>query len=254
MTKKPLKNWAIGIGDILIFKDEVLILKEVEYKDYHKIIHGFSRNKGKISFLARNARKQKSKNISPLKIFSLVDVVIYKGKGLPILNNSEIINNFYKINDDYNKYVYACYTAELLNNIVVEEPNEKIFEMVLKLFSLMEKYKNVSNIITGFELKLISILGFKPQLSYCVACHKKKYKNFSIEEGGLICDDCVKGSDYLVKINNKDILILKKILNSKFEVIQNMEIPINIKKLVRNYLMYHIEKYDFKSIRLLEDL
>jgi len=126
--------------------------------------------------------------------------------------------------------------------------------MVLKLFSLMEKYKNVSNIITGFELKLISILGFKPQLSYCVACHKKKYKNFSIEEGGLICDDCVKGSDYLVKINNKDILILKKILNSKFEVIQNMEIPINIKKLVRNYLMYHIEKYDFKSIRLLEDL
>jgi len=238
----------------LIVKDQVIILKEVEYKDYHKIIHGFSRNNGKISFLARNAKKQRNKNISILKIFSHVDIVLYKGKGLPILNNSEIINNFYKINDDYNKYVYACYIAELLNNITIEEPNEKIFEMTLKFFTLMEKYKNVSNMVTGFELKIISILGFRPQLSYCVSCHKKSYKNFSINQGGLICSKCQRDNDYLIKINNKDINTLNKLLKSKLEDIQDMGISIHIKKIVRNYLMYYIDKYDFKSLNLLEDL
>ncbi|MDW7669031.1 MAG: DNA repair protein RecO [Bacillota bacterium] len=238
----------------MIVKDQVIILKEVEYKDYHKIIHGFSRDNGKISFLARNARKPRNKNISPLKIFSYVDVVLYKGKGLPILNNSEIINNFYKINDDYNKYIYACYIAELLNNIVIEEPNEKIFEMVLKFFTLIEKYKDISNLVTGFELKLISILGFRPQLSLCVSCQSKKYKTFSINQGGLICSNCQRNDDYIIKINDSDIIILKEVLNSKFEEIHEMNIPINIKKLIRNYLMYHIDKYDFKSLKFLEVL
>ncbi len=238
----------------MIVKDQIIILKEVEYKDYHKIIHGFSRNNGKISFLARNARKPRNKNISSLKIFSYIDVVLYKGKGLPILNNSEIINNFYKINDDYNKFIYACYIAELLNNIAIEEPNEKIFEMVLKFFTLIEKYKNISNIVTGFELKLISILGFRPQLSFCVSCHSKTYKSFSINQGGLICSNCQRDDDYIMKVNNKDIMNLKDILNSRFEDIQEMNIPIHIKKLIRNYLMYHIDKYDFKSLKLLEVL
>ena len=238
----------------MIVKDQIIILKEVEYKDYHKIIHGFSRNNGKINFIARNARKTRNKNISPLKLFSYVDVILYNGKGLPILNNSEIINNFYKINDDYNKYVYACYIAELLNNIVVEEPNEKIFEMVLKFFTLIEEYKDISNIVTGFELKLISILGFRPQLSFCVSCHKKSYNSFSINEGGLICADCEKNDDYLTKINDSDIRILNKLIGFKFEEINDMNIPIHIKRIVRNYLMYHIDKYDFKSLKLLEDL
>jgi len=57
-----------------------------------------------------------------------------------------------------------------------------------------------------------------------------------------------------MKINNKDIMNLKEILNSRFEEIHEMSIPIHVKKLIRNYLMYHIDKYDFKSLKLLEVL
>jgi len=126
--------------------------------------------------------------------------------------------------------------------------------MVLKFFTLIEEYKDISNIVTGFELKLISILGFRPQLSFCVSCHKKSYNSFSINEGGLTCADCEKSDDYLTKINNSDIRILNKLIGFKFEEINDMNIPIHIKRIVRNYLMYHIDKYDFKSLKLLEDL
>lgn len=238
----------------MILKDEVIILKEVDYKDYHKIIHGFSKNNGKISFIARNAKKSRNKSISPLKIFSHVDVVIYQGKGLPILNNSEIVNNFYKINNDYNKYVYACYIAELLNSIVVEEPNEKIFNMALKFFKLIEENKEISNLVTGFEFKLISMLGFRPQLKYCINCISEECNFFSIDQGGLICSQCKDNNSYLLKINTEELNILNKILVSKFESILDMNISNKVKNLIRNYLMYHIDKHDFKSLKLLEEL
>jgi DNA repair protein RecO (recombination protein O) len=126
--------------------------------------------------------------------------------------------------------------------------------MALKFFKLIEENKEISNLVTGFEFKLISMLGFRPQLKYCINCRSEECKFFSIDQGGLICSQCKDNNSYLLKINTEELNILNKILVSKFESILDMNISNKVKNLIRNYLMYHIDKHDFKSLKLLEEL
>jgi DNA repair protein RecO (recombination protein O) len=235
--------------------NEIIILKEVKYKDNDKILHCFSRSMGKITIMAKNSRKTNSKNLSLTQTLSHISVELYKGKGMYSLSDGEVLNSFYSLKNDYDGFVYSSYIVEILNHVLQENENySKVFDMTVKLFTMLsESAENIEVLIAAYEIKLVSILGFKPWLESCISCGREDGKYaFSIPEGGLVCGNCrEKGQNY-VYLNSGDIDCLKLLLLSRFDDMGKVDIcSEKMLKLIGFYFRYHIGKNNFKSLKLL---
>jgi len=92
----------------MIYEEEVLILKEVSYKENDKILHALSASKGKIQLLSRGCKKNNSILINSSQLFSYSKCVLYKSKDMYIIDSSELIDNFYNIRNNIDVQIWCC--------------------------------------------------------------------------------------------------------------------------------------------------
>lgn len=239
----------------MAIQDEIIVLREIKYKDNDKILQCFSKRHGKIQIMAKNCRKSSSQNLSITNAFNHSSVNIFRNKEMYILSSGELINSFFDIKEKFENFIYANYILEILNHILTEDDNyTKIFDMTIKCFTILSSdVKNINYLIAAYELKMISFLGYRPQLSNCLNCgDTKKTVFFSIIEGGVICEDCKYMVNNLKKLNEEDIIMISLFLTSTFEeVIQMKNIKDALLILINEYFKYHIGKNNFNSLKLL---
>ena len=94
-----------------------IMLRRIEFGDYDYIITFFTLNQGKISVIAKSAKKSTKRFSGILELFSVLDIVYGsdRGKGLPLLKEAVLKQPFSKIRADIRKTAYASYWAELIN-------------------------------------------------------------------------------------------------------------------------------------------
>lgn len=246
----------------MIIEDEILVLKEIRYNDNDKILHVLSKNNGKIQVLARGSRKNKSPFVNITQIMSYSRCQLYVGKDMYILNSGDLIDNFYNIRNNITAFLYGTYILELLNYISQEnEVDGKAYDMTIRLFQILslaeDDEKKIENIISIYELKLISMLGYRPQIKECIICGEKlnnKSQYFlNIKDGGIQCKDCVNINIGGYDISYKNIVLLNNILMSKLDdedIINSINDNLNF--LIKKYLFYHIGKSNFTTLKLLK--
>lgn len=234
--------------------DEVLILKEVIYKENDKILHALSRENGKIQLLSKGAKKSNSHLINVSQLFAYSRCSMAKSKDMFIITHAELIDNFYGLKNNMEAFFYGSYILELIGYVAGEnEIDSRVFDMTVSIIKyLSETDKNYNKLVAAYELKLISMLGYKPTLSICISCGNEIQANakFSIQEGGLFCSDCVNyGSG--INVTYSEILTMERILKTKFEYINSIDVTANILGLIRNFLFYYIGKDNFTTLKLL---
>lgn len=242
----------------MLFKVQGIVLKSINFNDSDKILTIFTKERGKIQAIAKGVRKPKSKNIASTQVFSLSEFILYKGKNLYNLNQSEIINSYYPLRDDLNKLSYASYIIELTSTgLIEEEVNIKIFGLLIKTLDLILKQDQYEQIIRAFELKFISYLGYRPHLIDCVNCHDEINSNFkfSILNSGVLCEKCKLADRFSKPINMETLNIMKFLLFSSFDEILKIDIDQNILKNIGNimisFISKHLDKTSFKSLNFI---
>lgn len=239
----------------MIIEEEVLILKEVNYKENDKILHALSRTNGKIQLLSRGCKKNNSHLINVSQLFAYSKCSLYKTKDMYIINSAELIDNFYNIRSNIDAFLYGNYILELISFIAQENDIDyKIFNMTVSILKSLSTFnKDFDKVTAAYELKLVSMLGYKPDFNYCLSCGERIKTDavFSIEEGGIYCPGCVKyGSG--INMNYKEILSMERILKSKFEHISSIEgVNSKILNIIRQFLFYYIGKNNFTTLKML---
>jgi DNA repair protein RecO (recombination protein O) len=235
-------------------RDEIIVLREIQYKDYDKILHCFSKKYGKIQIMAKRVRKSHSENSSVSLTFNHSGVNLIKNKDMYILLDGDVINNYYKIQNHYKSYVYGSYTLEILNHILQEnESNIKLFEMTIKLFQMLSvESEGIESLMAAYEIKLISLMGFRPLMDRCISCDvRDELCYLSVEEGGVICKSCAKTMLNLIKFDANMLYELDFLIRHKFEDIIKIEIHSKTIQFIHVYFMHHAGKDNFKSLKLL---
>lgn len=244
----------------MIYEDEVLILKEIKYKENDKILHAISRNHGKMQIIARGCRKNNSPYVNVAQIASYSKCQLYKNKDMYILEGAELIDNFYNIRCNITAFLHCTYVLEVMNYVSHEnEVEPRVFDMTLKLLSVLDKVKDdcitIENIVAAFELKLVTMLGYRPMLDNCVVCGKPITTNsfFRIEDGGIYCSQCIVNTHNCINIEYNEIITLHMMLHSKLEnIYQIKDINDKLKLLIRKYMFFNIGKSNFITLKLLE--
>ena len=99
------------------FSTPAIVLRRIDYGEYDFVITLFTLRKGKITVIAKSAKKSKKRFAGILELFSTLDVVCNVGqrKGLPVLQEAALKYPFFDIRSSMLKTAYASYWAELIN-------------------------------------------------------------------------------------------------------------------------------------------
>ncbi|MEK7167126.1 MAG: DNA repair protein RecO [Patescibacteria group bacterium] len=233
----------------MFYKTIGIILKRENFRENDRLITIYTRNYGKIETIAHGTRKIKSKLAGHLEPFTLVDLIIVKGKNFDKIIGSKTINSFCNLKFDLIKIKQGAQVLKTIDAMTkVHLKDEKIFKLLRKTLEIIEE-KNNGEInlwpdVYFFILRLLSILGYKPELYQCLRCKIKVKPNgnvFSLKFGGLLCQKCkIIDSDNL-NISTNAIKIFRLILEKKeFKKIKiNFNLFQEIKKIIDLFLKYH---------------
>lgn len=182
------------------FSTPAIMLRRIEFGDYDYIISFFTLNQGKVSVIAKSAKKSTKRFSGILELFSVLDIVYgsTRGKGLPVLKEAALKQPFAKIRADIRKTAYASYWAELINEWMEKSEKQSdlfyLFRYVLGELDMGNTPETVLSIL--FQMRFMAISGHNPNLSQCSICKrqleeiKKPNIIFDLARGGLVCQDC----------------------------------------------------------------
>lgn len=120
---------------------------------------------------------------------------MYRGQEHYTINSCDTIEMFYNLRTDLDKLNYAVHITKIVQDVTTENENSyKILQLLLNtLYMLSETDKEPDFILSVFKIKLLCLLGFKPQIEKCVNCgNSDNLKYFSIKNNGVKCDACRK--------------------------------------------------------------
>lgn len=234
--------------------DEILVVKEVSYKENDKILHALTRTNGKIQLLSRGSKKSNSPLINVSQLFAHSKCTMTKSRDMFIITNADLINNFFNLKNNMDAFFYGNYVLELISYVAQENDYDyRLFDMtVAVLYHLSKLTSGFDKLIGAYELKLVSMLGYKPDFVHCLACGNKinSSSKFSIKDGGLFCSECVNyGSG--INVHYNEIITMDRILKTKFENLDMIEVNSKILHIIRSFLFYYIGKDNFTTLKLL---
>ncbi len=172
-------------------KVKAIVIGGTNVKEKDKIITLFSVEEGKISVSMKGVRGDKAKLKSAKDVFTFGEFVIEEGKYSKIVTSVDVIDNFYALSADIEKYYEACAIVDVLNKIATE-PNPQLFIETIKALKAL-CYENVKKyyVIDKFLLAIFKAMGYGFLGDKCSACGaklEKKYFNYGI--GEIVCPAC----------------------------------------------------------------
>ncbi|WP_068674327.1 DNA repair protein RecO [Oceanobacillus sp. Castelsardo] len=222
-----------------------IVMKSRDYGETHKIVTIFSKKFGKITALARGAKKPKSRMAAVTQPFIFAQFFIYMSKGLSTIQQGEIINSNRIIREDIIKTAYTAYIMELTDKLLEDRNSEAyIFEQLQHTMDYIAGNENCEIPVIMYEMKLYKIGGFAPKVDSCVNCGKKEeLVVFSIKEGGILCSRCRHvdlDSTFLPTPLPKLLYIFSEI---GLERVNNISVKDENKNIVRQILDSYYDHY-----------
>ena len=172
-----------------------IIICENNFGDYDKMLTMLTPGLGKISCVAKGARRPKSALLAGTQFLCFGEYLMYKGANTYNINSCEAIEVFYNLRTDLDKLNNAVEVTKIIRDVTEENQNcYKILQLYLNtLYTLSETDKEPELIISIFKLKLLCFLGFTPRINECINCKQNEnIQYFSLKDNGFKCSICAK--------------------------------------------------------------
>ena len=177
-----------------------IVIKEQLQGENDKLLTILTPN-GKSFTYPKGVKKISSKNAPACQLFVYSEYELLKKNGRPTVKTAVSKELFYNMRSDMTRYSLACYFADVISYITTEnnDESETLRLFLNTLYALANKPEIPLWQIKGaFELKLMCICGFMPELSTCFGCgceiELSRNNTFSFEEASLICEKCKNGN------------------------------------------------------------
>jgi len=243
-------------------KAQGVILRKYLLRETSYILVVFTREFGKIKGVIKGIRKPYPQFAGSFEIFTLVDILFYKGKKRPIelITQCEAVDSFLNIRKDIQRLTYANYYIELIEMVCGDSaPERGLFDLLVSVLGFLVSGRGAKQVTRIFEIKFLSLLGLKPQTACCVCCGKEEKENifFDIKNGGVVCGDCGRKKTGSFRVSSQTRDFIRKVQESEMPEIcgieVNLEVESEVDKLLRGFMAYYIGR-PIKSLGFLAAL
>ena len=212
------------------FQDSGFVLKALPAGELNKHIVLLLKEHGKVVVTAKGAMNPKSKLYAATQPFSCCEFKIYRGSGFLSLAEGNVLESFYNLSMDYDRYDTACHILKLVDTMIQPEmPARAALVLLYKGFKLLLEGKDCKLVRAVFELKIMQSEGYVPVVNACAECgdneialgnHSKDEKKFTdniiFAATGLLCENCA-ANKRAAKISAKTLQAINYILDAKYK-------------------------------------
>lgn len=245
-----------------LLKTRALVLGSRPLGERDRLLRLFSWEKGKLSAVAPGARKIKSKLAAGVDYFTCASFLLHAGKSLYTVTQLEIELTFRNISLNIDDYTYGMYFCELLDKLVEEgEPHASVFNLLLDCWRGLDGNGADREILARYyELRLLSMLGYRPHFKDCLYCGDSRGPFFwSAGSGGVFCERCRPQEGAVFLISNGTHALAARLLNlSSTAKILNLRATEAQKKELQHFTHHFLMQWTgtgpFKGLSFLEKL
>ncbi len=187
-----------------------LVLRTVEVTETSLVVTLFTRDLGKVSAMAKGARRLKSPFRAGLDLLSLCDIVLLHkaSESLDLLTEAVSAGRFESLRHDLAALHAGYYIAELLHDLTdFHDPHPKLLDAATVTLRALGDSGLRPRRVLRFELACLRELGLMPALESCVHCGTvieprggDDLVAFSLSGGGVLCASCRPGQPHVASL------------------------------------------------------
>lgn len=210
----------------MTFKDRGIVLKTYPKGESDKSLVLLLKERGRVNVNARGASKPNSKLAASSQPFCYSEFIIFEGKGFLSLTQADIVESFYNIHQDFDKYCYAAFALEYLERLILPETqsseSDAALQLILRTLNYISKGAMPPQLAASvFELKLLQMQGLAPQPNICAICGTQIFESEHNQRGcffgpdGFVCRRCAGQLPDLLALGNAATRAMFYILESE---------------------------------------
>ena len=197
-----------------------LVLSQRDHKEVDRWYSVFTKEQGKIEFLARGARKPLSKLSPQLGSVAEVEFLLVDGRHYYTVAGVERLKAYPNIYHNLSRQLLVKNSLHLVN--IGTKPFQAdpfLYKSILYWLKFVDQVPDLSPersgfLLSSFALKLLAITGYRPELNRCLSCKtpiESKLFRWHALKGGVVCQKCFKSNQeqwFSARIMDDDTLKL----------------------------------------------
>lgn len=199
-------------------KSLAIVLRLVEFSESSLVVTLYTRDFGKVSALAKGARRPKGPFEAALDHLAICRVVFLRksGDSLDLLTEAKLERRFRNRSKKLANLYAGYYIAELLSDLTARgDAQVDLFDLAIRTLDRLDVTGAITGVIEHFELRMLVLMGHFPLLDACVECggalEDRTSVLFAPIEGGTLCENCREGKRNLIRVSREVLELMKRL-------------------------------------------
>jgi DNA repair protein RecO (recombination protein O) len=176
-------------------RTEAIVLRSIRYGEADRILHLYTPGRGRLSAIAKGARRSRSRFGARLEPFTHVNAMLHEGRSeLLTVTGVDTIHVHAGVRDYAATLDAAARACDAVTRLFeTDDPHPEVFRLLANELALLHSDPAHARPGNGlaFRLKLLLAAGIVPQLAACAVCGETEHlRSFSGAAGGVVCSAC----------------------------------------------------------------
>jgi len=246
---------------IRLYRTEAIVLRRRDFGEADRILTLFTRDRGKISAIAKGVRRIASRKSGHVELFTHTGLLLAQGRNLDIVTQAETIQPFRAVRDDLIRTTYAYHIAELVDRLSAEGvPSPMVFDLLREMLAALAEVEDPSLAARHFEMRLLGLLGYRPQLANCVDCGADVDAGgnaFGPDAGGVLCPACASRHTDALPLGERTFRVLRFLQTREWAMVRRIELTPgtrgSVERIMHAYIRHLLER-ELNSVTFLKGL
>jgi len=228
------------------YRAEAITLKSHAFGERDRLLVLYTAQHGKMSALAKGARRTASRLAAHVDLFSHGHLFLAHGRTFDLITQGETVERFPLLRTDLGRLSLAFYAGELLDRFTEERSaNPGLFNSVIAVMRrLADADLDPLVALRAYELDLLALSGYRPQLHRCVRCETlilPAANSFSAAEGGVMCPTCAERYPDSYAISVETLRLLRNLQTRPEEIIGRVRVSARTMEHAERVLIGYIQ-------------
>ncbi|HEX4009013.1 MAG TPA: DNA repair protein RecO [Solirubrobacteraceae bacterium] len=180
-------------------RTEAVVLRSIRYGEADRILHVYTPHHGRLSAIAKGARRARSRFGGRLEPFFHVRAMLHEGRSeLLTVTGVDTIATHARLREQAATLDAAARACDAVSRLFeTTDPHAEVFRLLVNELALLHSDPAQARPGNGlaFRLKLLLAAGIVPQLGACAVCGETEHlRGFSGAAGGVVCTACEAAS------------------------------------------------------------
>ena len=230
-------------------KTDALVVGSMRYGEADRILTLYTRDRGRVSAIAKGVRRPKSKIGGRLEPFSLVRMVLHQGRTLYTVTGAETVRTFQGAREELYRIEEGSRLLETIRRLFPEEErNTAAFNLLVRGVARLAAAADrptAARVVLATRVKLLLTLGYLPELDSCVQCGADEVLcGFDPSLGGMLCRDCfAEGAHDCFTMSPAGLTALRDLLELPLAAVDDLDLEApaaaEVERALTRVLSYH---------------